>query len=189
MDAGTIPGWQTTASDNKIEIWSDSFQGIAAYEGTQFAELNAYEVSTLYQDVTGIASGSLVGFQFAHRGRLGVDVLRLSIIDLGLDSLIGGGDDTTLFSNQYSTGNNAWAFYTSAGEAPIIALGNNVRFAYESISAAGGNPAISNFLDAADFGVGVAVASVPEPSSIALLLLGVMGLGIRGRKLVGTQQA
>jgi hypothetical protein len=176
---GVIPGWQTTATDNQIELWSDSFNGVAAYEGTQFAELNANLVSTLYQDVSGIAAGSTIGFQFAHRGRQGVDTMRLTITDLGVDNLIGGGNDTVLFTQQYSDGNAAWGFYTNP--EPYTALGNTIRFAYESVSAAGGNPAIGNFIDAADFGVGVGL--VPEPATLSMFLAGLpLSLAMRRRK-------
>ena len=35
-----VPGWSTTASDHVIEIWGDTFLGVPAFEGRQFAELN-----------------------------------------------------------------------------------------------------------------------------------------------------
>lgn len=178
-------GWQTTASDHQIEFWSDSYQGVKAYEGEQFAELNANQVSTLYQDVAGILAGSIVDFHFAHRGRLGVDTMQLDITDLGADNLFGTGDDTLLFSNQYSDGNTAWGFYTSEGLDPIVALGNTLRFSYISISAAGGINSVGNFLDAADFGVGVngpAPSAVPAPAAIWLFGSALAGLGLSGKR-------
>jgi hypothetical protein len=173
-----VPGWQTTATDSMIEIWSDSFLGVTSFEGAQHAELNANQISTLFQDVSGIPVGGILGFEFAHRGRAGIDTLRLTITDLGANNVLGGGDDTQLFSSTYSTDNTAWAFYTNAGEPAIISLGNTTRFAYESVSAAGGNNAVGNFLDAANFGVGVGVAA-PEPGSLALV-------GLAGLPLAGT---
>jgi len=94
--------------------------------------------------------------------------------------------DTELFSKQYSTGNTAWSQYTSLGESPITALGNNIRFSYESISAAGNNPTFGNFIDAANFGVGVRTppnAAVPEPitATLGLMGLGVLGMATRRR--------
>src|ERR1017187_2514835 len=169
LNATSVPGWKTTATDNLIEIWRNDFEGVPAYAGNQHAELNATQVSTLYQDVTGIGAGSIVGFQFAHRGRLGVDTMAFTLTDLGPDGVLGGGDDTVLFTQQYSDGNTAWGFYTGTG---IVALGNVIQFDFQSVSAAGGNQAIGNFLDDADFGVGVGGA--PEPSTV--VLVGAAGL-------------
>ncbi len=173
----SMAGWRTTASDHQIEYWSNGFNGVASYEGSQHVELNAFQVSTLYQDISGIAAGSTVGYQFAHRGRAGVDTMRLTITDLGANNAIGGGDDTVLFSQLYSDGNTSWGFYSDA--SALTALGHTLRFAYESVSSVGG-PSVGNFLDAAAFGVGV--GAVPEPSSIALSLLGLAGVGAVRRK-------
>lgn len=175
VNAPSVPGWNTTAADNVIEIWTDGVFGVPAYEGTQFAELNANLASTLFQDSIGIAAGSILGFEFAHRGRLGIDTMRLDITDLGGDGVFGTGDDTLLFSKEYADGNQSWGFYTSAGEAPIIALGNTVRFSYVAVSTATGNPSVGNFIDAADFGVGVAQA-VPEPMTLSMILAGLVPL-------------
>ena len=156
----TMPGWKTT--DTHFEIWSSGFLGVAAHEGTQFAELNAYIDGTLYQDSTGIQRGSVLEFTFAHRGRNGDDAMKLTITDLGADNALGGGDDTVLFTKEYTTGKDAWAVYDSTNEQKIKALGNTVRFAYGAVSAAGGNLGQGNLLDAADFGVGVVSEAPPE---------------------------
>lgn len=173
-----VPGWHTTSTDHQIEIWDDGFTGfsypgfpIQAYEGKQFAEINATQHATLYQDSIGIVAGAQLDFYFAHRGRSGVDTMLLTITDLGTDGILGSGDDTVLFSKEYSSGNQAWSFYTSAAEVPIIALGNTVRFGYGSVSTASGSPTIGNFIDAVDFGVGV-LPAVPEPQTWALMLAG-----------------
>lgn len=177
-DAGDVPGWETTAGDNLIEIWSDGFGGFASFDFDQHVELNANEVSTLFQDLAGVPANRTVGFQFAHRGRQGTDTIRLTITDLGPDGMAGGGDDTVLFTEDYSTGNTDWAVYDSIGEATITTLGNTMRMAFQSVAAAGGNQAQGNFLDAVDFGIGIArapAAMVPVMNplwltSLALLL-------------------
>ena len=168
LNESDVPGWDTTANDNKIEIWTNGFLGVPAYEGSQFAELNANEVSTLFQDVIGIQAGSIVGYEFAHRGRLGDDTMALTITDLGADNILGGGNDTVLFTNQYTTGNSAWGFYSDP--SALTAIGNTMRFAYASVSAAGGNQGNGNFLDAVKFGVGVGVGvgGTPVPGPLPL---------------------
>jgi hypothetical protein len=149
----TMPGWKTT--DTHFEIWGTGFKEVAAYEGTQFMELNAYIDGTLYQDSTGIQSDSVLEFTFAHRGRNGDDTMKLTITDLGADNALDGGDDTVLFTKAYTTGKDAWAVYNSTKEKQIKALGNTVRFAYRAISTATGELGEGNFLDAANFGIGV----------------------------------
>lgn len=177
----TIPGWKTT--DSAFEIWSSGFLGVTSYEGVQFAELNAFNAGTLYQDVAGIAAGVRVGFQFAHRGRAGVDTMTFTLTDLGSDNLAGGAGgaaDTVLFTKNYSDGTAAWGFYTAASEAPILALGNTVRFSYQATFAAGGI-SVGNFLDAADFGAGV--GGVPAPDGGTTLgLIGSALLVIAARR-------
>ncbi|MCA8996772.1 MAG: protein kinase, partial [Planctomycetaceae bacterium] len=122
-----IPGWKTTS--DLFEIWSTGFFGVDAYDGEQFAELNAREVGTLYRDLTDIERGAAIEFTFAHRGRNGEDTLKLTITDLGADNVAGGEDDQELFSKEYNTGKDAWATYDSTAEPTISALGNQVRVA------------------------------------------------------------
>ncbi len=179
----SIPGWKTT--DSSFEIWGSGFYGVPAYEGIQFAELNAFIAGTLYQDVTGVAAGSRVGFQFAHRGRAGVDTMNFLLTDLGLDGLLGGGDDTVLFTKNYSDGTSAWGFYDASAESAIYSLGNTVRFSYTAVDSVGG-PSYGNFLDAADFGVGVGgvpADSVPDAAStLGLVSASILGLACLRRR-------
>lgn len=163
-----VPGWNTTdtSTNNPIEIWRDTPSNGSiplAYEGNQYAELNSFQAATLYQDIAGISAGQLVGYELAHRGRDGVDVMQLDIIDLGSDNAPGGVADTTLFSRQFSNGNTAWSFYSQGNVATT--LGNSIRFAYTAVSSAS-TISNGNFLDAAAFGVGVGVNTVPAPLPI-----------------------
>ncbi len=166
INESLVPGWETTAPDDLIELWSNGFNSVVSADAAQHAELNANFVSTLYQDVSGIPINSVVGYSFAHRGRGGVDTLELLISDLGTDNAAGGvgpAADTLLFNQQYSTGNTAWVQYSAPTIGPLT-LGNDMRFAFVSISAFGGIQTIGNFLDNVSFGVGV-----PEPASAALI--------------------
>lgn len=156
-----MPGWQT--SDEAFEIWSTGFMGVESHEGTQFVELNAKIDGILFQDSEGIERGAVLEFSFAHRGRNGDDTMKLTITDLGTDNRFGGGDDEELFTKNYTTGKDAWVVYDSTTEPAFRALGNTVRFAYSAVYGTGGkgpDKTEGNFLDAANFGVGV----VSEPA-------------------------
>ncbi len=98
--------------------------------------------------------------------------MRFTLTDLGSDGLSGGmgaAADTVLFTKNYSDGTSAWGFYNAAGESAIFALGNVVRFSYTAVSAAGGI-SVGNFLDAADFGVGVGGVPASEGGTTLALL-------------------
>ncbi len=150
VDAALVPCWGTTASDNKIEVWHTGFNGVPSYSGSQFIELNAFMVSTLYQDFITVP-GTLITASFAHRGRAGTDVMSVEIGPVG-------GPYTLL--GTYTDGNTAWGYYTANYTVPT-GLGNNFTLRFNSVSASGGNPAIGNFLDA---------ISVNLPSSSTLSL-------------------
>ncbi|MFB0626944.1 hypothetical protein [Streptomyces sp. AB3(2024)] len=134
-----VPGWLTTASDHRIELWHSGFQGVPAAEGTQFAELNANEVSTLYQDLP-TTPGSKLYWRLYHRGRQGDDTMALDI----------GAPGAPAEQRRFTDGNTAWGYYT--GTYTVPAGQTLTRFAFRSISAAGGNRGIGNFLDGIFFG-------------------------------------
>jgi len=183
VNAGSVPGWDTTAANNLIEIWANGFGSVVSADAAQHAELNATQVSTLYQDVTGIPANATVGYSFAHRGRQGVDTLALRVFDLGNDNAAGGvglAADTLLFAQLFSTGNTAWVQY-SAPTIGGLTLGNDMRFSFVSISAAGGNQAIGNFLDNVSFGVGV-TGVIPEPTTCTLLGVGLASVMLVRRR-------
>jgi gliding motility-associated-like protein len=129
--------WNTTATDNMIEIWGSGFNGVKAYSGNQFAELNANMVSTLFQNFNA-ALGSTVMISFAHRGRAGIDRLRVEI-----------GPTTGPFQilGTYTANNTKWEYNKISYTLPNIGS-KNYTLRFISVSAAGGNIAIGNFLDA-----------------------------------------
>lgn len=134
-----VPGWSTTAADGKMEFWKSGFSGVPAAEGAQFVELNANLVSTLYQDIA-TTPGETLTWSLSHRGRLGVDTMRVLI----------GVDGAMVSQGNFSDGNTAWGRHSGAYTVPV---GQTcTRFAFESVSAAGGAPSVGNFLDAISFG-------------------------------------
>ena len=86
LAADQVPDWHTTAFDQKIEFGStrngkNAPQLIGKQtipDGFQFAELNADEESTLYQDATTVG-GNVYEWGLSHRGRYGIDQMAVII--------------------------------------------------------------------------------------------------------------
>ena len=88
LDAETVPGWSTTATGQKIELGAqigadcpaqlDHLSDKSIPDGKQIAELNADEVSTLYQNVSTVG-GHIYEWGLSHRGRAGTDTMALII--------------------------------------------------------------------------------------------------------------
>lgn len=85
--ANNVPDWDTTASDQLIEFGSrrngkdaPQLTGVdkTIPDGSQFAELNADEESTLYQYATTVG-GNVYEWGLSHRGRDGVDQMAVII--------------------------------------------------------------------------------------------------------------
>lgn len=131
-----ISCWNTTASDGLIEVWGTGFNGVPSYSGSQFIEINANEASTLFQDFLSAPNGT-VTIGFAHRGRMGTDVMNVAIGPVG-------GPYTNL--GNFSDGTTAWGhhqvtFTFPAGTPTMYSL----RFT--AVSSVGG-ASLGNFLDA-----------------------------------------
>lgn len=128
--------WNTTATDRMIEIWGSGFGGVPAYSGSQFAELNANMVSSLFQNFTS-SYGSEVEISFAHRGRAGLDRLGVEIGPVG-----GPYENLGIFS----AGNTKWEYNTINYVFPTSGR-RDYTIRFNSVSAAGG-ATVGNFLDA-----------------------------------------
>ena len=133
FDEGQVPGWETSATDNQMELWGTGALGVPAFEGNQFVELNAFQVATLFQPLC-LVPGDSVNWSFAHRGRAGNDTLRLTI---GTDVI------TTV-----TTGTADWSI-NEGTYTPTLTASAPVQFFFESVSAAGGD-SVGNFLDAVE---------------------------------------
>lgn len=87
LDAQMVDGWSTTATDHLIEFGVNIGRNSAPQlwgtdksipDGKQFAELNADQVSTLYQNVSTVG-GHIYEWGLSHRGRMGKDTMALII--------------------------------------------------------------------------------------------------------------
>ena len=150
LNHNVVQGWRTTASDQMMEFWpSPNYEGVMAYSGNQFIELNANLVSGVYQDYN-TPQPTIFSYGFAHRGRQGTDTCELRAGPPG-------GPYTVV--QTVSTGTSAWSYNTGTYTVPE---GQTVtRFIFQSVSSVGG-PSVGNFLDAISFTANNGILS-PNP--------------------------
>ncbi|MEQ8473153.1 MAG: hypothetical protein RIC35_18300, partial [Marinoscillum sp.] len=134
-----VTGWSTTATDNRIEIWHESttYSGLDAYEGEQWAEINANQDAGLYFDLNTQPGVEMI-WRFAHSGRSGTDVLGL---------YIGPPSGPLVQITTASTG-VGWQLYEGTYTVPEGQY--FTRFEYRAISSTGGNT-YGNFIDGVEF--------------------------------------
>lgn len=140
VNENAVPGWSTTATDKQIELWSTPFNGVTAFEGRQFAELNATQASALYQDLP-TTPGQTLTWSLAHRARQGTDTMRV---------VIGSPGASGVENSRFSDTTAGWGRHT--GTYVVPANQTITRFAFEAVSSGSGNPTIGNFLDDISFG-------------------------------------
>ncbi|TDY56213.1 LPXTG-motif cell wall-anchored protein/uncharacterized repeat protein (TIGR01451 family)/fimbrial isopeptide formation D2 family protein [Bacillus subtilis] len=137
-----VPGWKTSASDKFIQIMKNEFiyngYKINPPNGNQYAELNAEQVSALYQDVETIP-GQTIYWRLAHKGLLGVDTMSVQIGSTNIPI-----KDLPVLQ-KISTGNTEWKYYS--GTYTVPAGQTTTRFAFNSVSATGGSQRFGNLLD------------------------------------------
>ncbi|MEV0622651.1 DUF11 domain-containing protein [Nonomuraea sp. NPDC050404] len=146
QDQNDVPGWFTTATDGQIEFWPHGYRGVPAGDGRQFAELNANQFSTLYQDLP-TTPGTRLYWRLLHRGRNGEDTMRVQI---GPPPVGGQEFAPNHESGDLTDGTDAWGEHTGVYTVP--AGQSTTRFAFKSVSAAGGDATVGNFLDGIFFG-------------------------------------
>ena len=162
FDESVVPGWDTSATDNKLEFWRAPFQGVPVPAGSQFAEINANQRSKLFQDFA-TTPGETIRWQLQHRGRTGVDVMEVRI---------GEPAATLALQSTLSTGQN-WVTYSGLYTVP--AGQTTTRLSFDSISSANGSPSYGNFVDAVSVTSGACVVttkSVTLPSGGSAVRLG-----------------
>lgn len=153
-----------------VELWVNSFQGVEAAKGNQFAELNAQADSALYQDIL-VFSNESIPWSASHRGRSKdniADIAEVFISDpldwteatFSGDKLysanIGTSKNGSISTITPNLGNvvnsvsktalaNGWVKYGDTWQGPSTS--KKYRFAFQSVSTGGGNNTIGNFLD------------------------------------------
>lgn len=104
---GSVTGWDSASGE--IELWDSGFQGVPAYDGSVFAEMNANVPGALYQNIC-MVNGETIGWTFAHRARSGGPTTQTARFQIANSS-------GTLIQNlatQASTVNNVWNVNTGS---------------------------------------------------------------------------
>ncbi len=140
----SVPCWKTTAIDpnaltpalaHVIEFWGSGFGSVPSHSGTQFVELNAKSVGTLYQDFYS-NSGGTVTLSFWHHGRVGyLDSMNVSITNVSTGSVVTFGP--------YVANDTSW---TGHSVQTILAPYTTYVLSFISLPV-GGLSAGGNFLD------------------------------------------
>ncbi|WP_247656583.1 T9SS type B sorting domain-containing protein [Maribacter sp. MMG018] len=135
LDESSVPGWYSTATDKKIEVWESGFYGVNSYDGNQHVELNANSYGALYQNLC-LTPGTEMSWSVRHRGRAGTDVMQLRI---GADLASATVQETM------TTDNTAWVLYSGTYTVPVGQT--NTVFIFEAVSTANGSISVGNFID------------------------------------------
>lgn len=131
-----VTGWNTASPTDYIEVWQEpNGNGVPAYSGQNFVELNAQDNYPIYQDIQTIP-GTTLQWGFAHRGRDGVDKAELLMGAPGNLSVVTTAED----------GNDAWGYYT--GTYVVPAGQTLTRLTFFAVSTSSGSITSGNFLDA-----------------------------------------
>ncbi|MEO1418628.1 MAG: hypothetical protein AAFW00_25340 [Bacteroidota bacterium] len=128
-----IPGWNTSASNNRIEVWESGFGRVTSHSNGHHAEINAFSNAELYQDVHFDRPG-VIRWAISHRARKGIDSMNI---------LIGPAGNQTEVA-RVGTDTKAWKRYS--GSYTLTEEGT-VRFSFNAISTGSGRSSIGNFID------------------------------------------
>lgn len=98
---GAVPGWDSASGE--IELWDSNFNGVPAYAGSVFAEMNANVPGAFYQNIC-MVNGETIGWTFAHRARAGGPATQTARFQIATPS----GALIQNLATQASTINNVW---------------------------------------------------------------------------------
>jgi uncharacterized repeat protein (TIGR01451 family) len=156
FDPGQVSGW-SSRPDGKIELqvctnFSGLYLGrfaIWAPDGNQYAELNADQVGTIYQNCNTVP-GTKIYYEFYHgaRGSLNGGMTNTDTMNFYLraEGVWSGGLQRTC-TDSYVTGSSTynWGYYS--GEYIVPAGQTRTQFAYESVGTTSGSQSYGNYLD------------------------------------------
>jgi uncharacterized repeat protein (TIGR01451 family) len=208
VDAGEIPGWETTHpvvtngcpaggaitpayNCTPIELWANTYLAVVPAQGIILAELNAYQLSKLFQNIC-MSTGEVFSFNFAHRGRSGVDraqfqigaanvvVLDVSTNTAGTGAINAGGGAVSTSAIGIAGG---WTRYT--GSYTYTGVSGVQPLGFSAISSTGGAGS-GNLLDDINIGlkpyiefVGTATSSIEgaNPTAPRIKVVGTVPAG------------
>ncbi len=111
---GSVVGWDSASGE--IELWDTGFQGVPAYDGNVFAEMNANVPGALYQNIC-MVNGETIGWTFAHRARSGgpaTQTARFQIANSSGTAIQALATQTSTTANQVWNVNSGTATYAGA---------------------------------------------------------------------------
>ena len=134
------------AAENIIEMWGSPFQGVNAYSGSQFAELNALKPATLYQDIATVPGSTMV-WRIAHKAtiRNGESMW----VRIGVPGSTLAYTSPKLTANLVGSERNGWTVHN--GSYTVPAGQTTTRFAFESDGTTTASPDSGNLLDDIEF--------------------------------------
>jgi len=137
--------WKNSA-ENIIEMWGSPFQGVNAFSGSQFVELNALRPATLYQDITTVPGSTMV-WRIAHKAtiRNGESMW----VRIGVPGSALAYTSPKLTANLVGPDRNGWTIHN--GSYTVPAGQTTTRFAFESDGTTTASPDSGNLLDDIEF--------------------------------------
>ena len=169
---GSVIGWDSTTGE--IELWDSNFNGVPAYDGNVFAEMNANVNGTLYQNIC-LITGEPISWTFAHRARVGGASTQTARFQVANSS---GTVLQTLANQASTTANQIWNVNT--GTTTYTGASGLQRVQFNTLDAG----SFGNFLDGIELrlrpflqlsaATGSGVESIPNANIPAIRITGLV---------------
>jgi hypothetical protein len=166
VSPANLPGWDASGT---VELWNRTIgsqpTGPAPFEGDQYLELNSTGSGpySIFQSFSSVV-GTIYEVTFAHSARRNTTPAEEFSLYLGDDA--GNGQTSNIVNGPQGS----W----STATFNFMATSETSKLQFSAINPLSGT--IGNFLD------GVKVTDVPEPGTLALLGLGLAGIGVARRR-------